>query len=604
VLFVDDYSTDHSRELISDYIGNYHGEITFRLICQSSNQGQSVARNRGILEACGKYIYLLDSDDYITNDCIEILYSEIEKDSSVQMVIGNYKILGPLDLKPFSLQQRVYLSDEIIKEQLRFNIYSMPWNKLIKRSFIVENNLFFQPGVVHEDNLWSFCCAFCFDKIAVVRKVTYIYVVHQGSTERSHNRQWHQQQLFEVFKYLVKFIFESDAPLKKNVKRNAWVYRFLENDIVPFIMDPFLKGNKSLSFKRYCEIRDLPFWNLLEVISLKHLSLARKWRFRHFLMSAENGYKLYVKQHRKYKRNIDMTKNRISVITITYNNLNGLKRTIPSILSQTYTGYELIVIDGGSNDGSKEYLQSIERIDYWVSEPDKGVYNAMNKAVKIAHGDYCIFMNAGDTFFSSLVLEKVVGYLRGADFYSGCSVFVDGLNTLTWFPPQYLSLDFFLKDALNHQATFNRTAFLLEHPYDEDIPVVADWELTVRMFLQNKCTYSPLKDMVAIYYLDGMSSTRKSVCEKERLKALHSIIDSLPDSKEKVTYVRKLILYEELLKRNKNVKDTDLLVLTTKEERRLYKLSEKIANAMNLPPVQRDIKILRNAFKTLLKDLF
>ena len=196
VLFIDDCSTDHSRELISDYIDKYHGNISFRLICQPCNKGQSVARNCGILESTGEYIYLMDSDDYITDDCIETLYAEIKKDPSVQMVIGNYTIVGPLDLKPFSLQQRVYLSDEIIKEQLRFNIYTMPWNKLIKKSFLLENNLSFQPGVVHEDNLWSFCCAFCLDKIAVVRKETYIYIVHQGSTERSHNRQWHQQQLF------------------------------------------------------------------------------------------------------------------------------------------------------------------------------------------------------------------------------------------------------------------------------------------------------------------------------------------------------------------------------------------------------------------------
>lgn len=602
VLFIDDCSTDHSRELISDYIDKYHGNISFRLICQPCNKGQSVARNCGILESTGEYIYLMDSDDYITDDCIETLYAEIKKDPSVQMVIGNYTIVGPLDLKPFSLQQRVYLSDEIIKEQLRFNIYTMPWNKLIKKSFLLENNLLFQPGVVHEDNLWSFCCAFCLDKIAVVRKETYIYIVHQGSTERSHNRQWHQQQLFEVFKYLVQFIFEKEAPSKKNLKTNALLYRFLENDMVPFIMDPWLKGNRSLSFKRYREIRDLPFWNFLEVINLRHLSLSRKWRFRHFLLSAEKGYTLYIKQHKKYKRNIDMTKNRISVITITYNNLIGLKRTIPSILSQTYTGYELIVVDGGSDDGSKEYLQSIERVDYWVSEPDKGVYNAMNKAVKMAHGEYCIFMNAGDTFFSSQVLENAVLKLRDADFYSGCSIFVDKLKTLTWFPPRFLSLDFFLIDALNHQATFNRTAFLLEHPYDESIPIVADWELTARMFLQDKCTYAPLDDIVSIYYLDGMSSTQKATCAMERSKALHSIIDSLPEGSDKATYARKLEAFEDSLKGKQVVLDQPSL--TVREKRHLKKLRKKIDVAMDLPPVQRDLKIIRNALKTLLKDLF
>ena len=78
---------------------------------------------------------------------------------------------------------------------------------------------------------------------------------------------------------------------------------------------------------------------------------------------------------------------KVTIITIAYNNLNGLKRTIPSVLSQTYTDYEYIVIDGGSSDGSKEFLQQHPRIDYWVSEPDKGIYNAMNKGIRRPMGN-------------------------------------------------------------------------------------------------------------------------------------------------------------------------------------------------------------------------
>ena len=90
---------------------------------------------------------------------------------------------------------------------------------------------------------------------------------------------------------------------------------------------------------------------------------------------------------------------KITVITVNFNNLNGLKRTIPSVLSQTYNQYEYIIVDGGSTDGSKEYIEQYSPlIDEWVSEPDKGVYNAMNKAIKMAHGEFCIFMNSGDHF--------------------------------------------------------------------------------------------------------------------------------------------------------------------------------------------------------------
>lgn len=86
-------------------------------------------------------------------------------------------------------------------------------------------------------------------------------------------------------------------------------------------------------------------------------------------------------------------RNKVTIITVNYNNLEGLKRTIPSVLSQTFHDYEYIVIDGGSTDGSKEYIESQQQgLTYWVSERDKGIYPAMNKGIAQAHGEYCIFI--------------------------------------------------------------------------------------------------------------------------------------------------------------------------------------------------------------------
>ena len=97
---------------------------------------------------------------------------------------------------------------------------------------------------------------------------------------------------------------------------------------------------------------------------------------------------------------------RYSIITINYNNSEGLKRTIKSVISQTSKDFEYIIIDGGSTDGSVDIIkQYATHIRYWISEKDKGVYNAMNKGVAQAHGDYCIFMNSGDCFHSSDVLD-------------------------------------------------------------------------------------------------------------------------------------------------------------------------------------------------------
>ena len=97
-----------------------------------------------------------------------------------------------------------------------------------------------------------------------------------------------------------------------------------------------------------------------------------------------------------------------SIITINYNNRDGLEMTINSVLGQSYQDLEYIIIDGGSTDGSVEVIKKYEsRIDYWVSEPDKGVYNAMNKGIGKASGDYLNFMNSGKKGFHILFLHKM-----------------------------------------------------------------------------------------------------------------------------------------------------------------------------------------------------
>ena len=90
---------------------------------------------------------------------------------------------------------------------------------------------------------------------------------------------------------------------------------------------------------------------------------------------------------------------KISIITINYNNCEGLRRTIESVVNQTCRDFEYIIIDGGSTDGSVDVIKRYaDNIDYWVSEPDKGIYNAMNKGIRMATGDYVQILNSGDMF--------------------------------------------------------------------------------------------------------------------------------------------------------------------------------------------------------------
>ena len=111
---------------------------------------------------------------------------------------------------------------------------------------------------------------------------------------------------------------------------------------------------------------------------------------------------------------------KLSIITINLNNCDGLQRTIDSVVSQTFKDFEWIVIDGGSSDGSRELIERYaEHFAYWVSEPDSGVYNAMNKGIREAKGEYLLMLNSGDCLVEDGTVETVVRYLDGTDIVQG-----------------------------------------------------------------------------------------------------------------------------------------------------------------------------------------
>ena len=103
---------------------------------------------------------------------------------------------------------------------------------------------------------------------------------------------------------------------------------------------------------------------------------------------------------------------KISVITVSYNAVDVIERTIQSVARQRYDDYEYIIVDGNSNDGTVDVIKrNTDNITKWMSEPDCGIYNAMNKAVRMACGEYCIFMNAGDMFATPLAMKAASLFL-------------------------------------------------------------------------------------------------------------------------------------------------------------------------------------------------
>jgi len=172
----------------------------------------------------------------------------------------------------------------------------------------------------------------------------------------------------------------------------------------------------------------------------------------------------------------------ISVITVVFNDLDGLKLTQRSVLEQEGADFEWIVHDGGSGEKTTSFLQSLGSKVRWVSEPDQGIYDAMNRGVSKCTGEYVVFMNAGDTFHDSTTLAKVAEALRigeqAADIlFGGAMLSFPGSGRMVYRPPRLAENYIWHGLPANHQATFYRKSMLDTTPYDLQYPLCGDYYL-------------------------------------------------------------------------------------------------------------------------------
>jgi glycosyltransferase involved in cell wall biosynthesis len=201
----------------------------------------------------------------------------------------------------------------------------------------------------------------------------------------------------------------------------------------------------------------------------------------------------------------------VSVITINLNNIAGLQKTITSVVSQTGSEFEYIIIDGGSTDGSKELIQkNALHFTYWVSEPDKGIYNAMNKGIKAARGEYLIFLNSGDVFFASDTLAECMRSFNDEDIIYGnvLNIKPDGKQWIHSSPSK-LSIYFlgYCWNSLPHQGMFTKKALFQKYgEYDESLKMVSDWAFYLLAIFVHNCTYKHIDKTIARYDFSGFSA--------------------------------------------------------------------------------------------------
>lgn len=200
---------------------------------------------------------------------------------------------------------------------------------------------------------------------------------------------------------------------------------------------------------------------------------------------------------------------KFSIVTVCRNEVEKIRSTCESICAQTFTDFEWIIIDGASTDGTLDVLEEYRmRTTVLVSEPDNGIYHAMNKGISHAKGEYIIFMNGGDYFAETLALEKVTQAPQSSIIYG--DLLFDGKETTVKKYPDVIPPRFLLKNMLPHQASFiRRTLFERFGGHDESFRIAGDYELFVRLLEVHKVSTHHVAKVLAVFSDDGISKDPK-----------------------------------------------------------------------------------------------
>jgi glycosyltransferase involved in cell wall biosynthesis len=235
----------------------------------------------------------------------------------------------------------------------------------------------------------------------------------------------------------------------------------------------------------------------------------------------------------------------ISIITINYNDAAGLERTIQSIVSQTYADFEYLVIDGNSTDGSKEVIKRYaDKIAYTISEPDSGIYNAMNKGIAQAKGKYLLFINSGDELLDAESLTTVQTFIGGEDlvYFDLILRSPNGSSEIKYYPDN-LSFLHFVGSSLPHPATFiKRELFDRFGNYNEALKIISDWAFFITVVCKYQVSYKHIPKVFSVFNLEGISSdmnNRKRI-EEEKKQVIRDVFPLFESAYENLVEAKML----------------------------------------------------------------
>jgi len=204
----------------------------------------------------------------------------------------------------------------------------------------------------------------------------------------------------------------------------------------------------------------------------------------------------------------------VTVITVVRNEREALADTLAGVWDQSYSNMELVVVDGASTDGTPDYLRSVDdRIDLWISEPDKGIFDAMNKGARLASGEWIIFLNAGDAFYLPVTVERVLAKTPpGAELVYGHTYFLGGdfSGIVRAWPLHQL----WRTMVFTHQSLFTRRDYLLQHPFDARYRICADFNLIFNAYMEGRRFFN--SDETIGCFAPGFSETSRARMAWER----------------------------------------------------------------------------------------
>jgi glycosyltransferase involved in cell wall biosynthesis len=259
-ILVDDCGKDNSVKLAEDYIQRYTGAVRFVMLHHEHNKGLSGARNTGIKAATGDFLYFLDSDDFITPDCIETLVQLAEKYPQADFVQGN--ILGNDDqMSSYAFEDTVpeYCDNkEELMHLMLHEVITSAWNRLIRRSFLLEHELFFPEGIIHEDMYWTYFLTKYTKAAAYCTKGVYHYFIHEGSIMTSVSK--------EMMKKRLSSRVWSNERFLEDAKRNG-ASQFQRQYITLNLLCCLVELNALKSLSEW-----LPFWAKVVSFGFSHIT--------------------------------------------------------------------------------------------------------------------------------------------------------------------------------------------------------------------------------------------------------------------------------------------------------------------------------------------